>query len=713
MKSIKFIISAICAAVLLSCSVEEEKLIATIDGETTISTADSDLVLTIDNADAIALTIFWDELGQVSLSDPNASIASSAVVNAVQFSLSDDFAQFTAYEVDSSYDYVRLTVSELNVIVIGLGATPGEANTVYFRICSSIGESDSVCYSNVLSINVTPYDIDMSILTITGTSSGEVYVNGADGRYQGFINVPAEWWNCYFYEGDGSVYGAYTSGNPFLLTTDSDMWNVWFPSPSGCYYVDINTSSLSWTAAAAVDMTVTVGGDVQYMNYSKSAFSYYLTTSLAAGDELQVDYISNLYSTSDSDYVETTYALVCSADGSISLASEGTSTGLSASSAGDYTLVLSLEDGTWSLTSGSVEVGGSDDDDIWPTDADYAAVTGDYLYMYDTSGNTIATLSRVSNGKFTGSYSISGWENFFFGDAANYSDATIVYGSAPTSSIDGAVYRLFSKSAGSWNIWWPYSYAADIEITVNTNVDERSWSYSLVYASVTDSYIYMYDADLSTLKATFSSISTGVFYGQYTFSSWENFKFGNNEDPAYADIVYGSYPADGGDNVYTLYCGSDMWNIWWPSGDEATVYLTIDTVNGVWSYSESEREEEEEEEEDVDDGWVVASGDYLYVLDNSDWSSIIATLNYVSTGIYEGTVTFTAWQNFVLSTATSWSEDAFYYGSYPASGGDNVYTLYDAQNGGWNIWWPSDAGATVTMHVDTNSSARSWSYTEQ
>ena len=61
-------------------------------------------------------------------------------------------------------------------------------------------------------------------------------------------------------------------------------------------------------------------------------------------------------------------------------------------------------------------------------------------------------------------------------------------------------------------------------------------------------------------------------------------KFGDNEDPSAARI-YGSAPSSEEGALERLYCGRDMYNIWWDSDQAAYTYLTVNTNDRSWNYT--------------------------------------------------------------------------------------------------------------------------------
>jgi hypothetical protein len=122
-------------------------------------------------------------------------------------------------------------------------------------------------YSDVVSINITAYNIDMSVGFILDSKQVDtgitLYSESSNGEYTGFMGATA-WYNYFMKEGDGTIWGNDgVSGTPFLLSSENDntkRWNFWFPGVGGCYYVDVNTTRKAWSALSIPSLTIS--GDV-------------------------------------------------------------------------------------------------------------------------------------------------------------------------------------------------------------------------------------------------------------------------------------------------------------------------------------------------------------------------------------------------------------------------------------------------------------------
>lgn len=535
MKLLRYILPALSILLSVSCMKDGEMLTATLEGDgTRIGTADSEIVLDINEPSALALTIWWDRLGNASLSNPDAQVPSDMIINAVQFSTDVDFSTYVEETVDNSASSVQFTAAELNTIMTELGLEGGVASTVYIRMSTSLGTNTEPVYGESIEITVTPYFVDMSFIRLAGVGSG--VFTGVErtlpatiedgGEYAGFADIPAGWWNFFFIEGTGNIWGALTDGaNQFYLERKNDIssWNCWFPEPSGCYYITMSTATGEWTAVSVSEVLMSIGGaEPVQMEYSAAhtAYTAVLTTS-TDNVSVQADLSGILYNTSlGQDSAESaSMSLTGSSDGTLAAGEAGAVTGINTGAAGTYTLILRLADMTWELAEGEVDIDAGGEQTEWPDDPDYSAATSEWLYIYGLSDGTPSSvegrLARTSDGVYEGFFYMTSWFNFKFGDNEDPSAARI-YGSAP-SSEEGALERLYC-GRDMYNIWWDSDQAAYTYLTVNTN--DRSWSYTTVTSiSIAGDFNgYSLTSDVMTFdpaSGTWSAVITPGSWGQY------------------------------------------------------------------------------------------------------------------------------------------------------------------------------------------------------
>ncbi len=490
---------AAASLLLFSCAKDGEMLTATIDKDgATIGTADTDIVLLEDMGSSLALTLWWDELGNATLSNPDAQMTDDVTVYSIQFSTSEDFGTSVEQIIPKGSSNIQFTAMELNNLLSGLGLQGEVPSTIYIRICTALGtNTGTASYGNTISITVTPYTIDMSRVRLVGfmgnwgTDTILPATTEKGGEYAGFVHV-ASWYNFYFVEGNGTIWGGYVDGNPFPLEQKAEMktWNAWFPEPAGCYYVTMSTSRRLWECTSISEMTLTPGSsEALKMNYSGSKEAFYLVFATTADNQtIQLDYTGGLYNstTGTGSYAETSGSIAAAADGTISNASMGTATGgITTAEAGTYTLFLRMTEGKWELHKGAVDIN---------TGEEYEPGTGEdmpeFLYLFyswnTADGNywpekLASTLhSPDRDGHYTGYFSTpETWDestgacyyNFTFSTEAVAADGTR-YGVSSSDShslaeivppVDGnAVYAA-----------WPAEYGLT-RITVDMNT--KTWA---------------------------------------------------------------------------------------------------------------------------------------------------------------------------------------------------------------------------------------------
>ena len=528
----------------VSCTKDGEMLTATMTGDgTQIGSADDNIVLDIDAPSSLALTIYWDALGNATLSNPDAQFADNFVVNAIQFSATDDFSTVVEQTVDNDASFIQYTAMRLNSIVTQLGLESGVAGTVYIRMRSSLGTGAGAeeTFGNSISITVTPYFIDMSFITLTGTADGaELTVPAASGEgiYQGFVNVPSSWWNFFFSEGDGTIWGTVPDSGAFLLEEKADMssWNVWFPAATGCYYVNVNTVEGQWECSSLSGVTVTPeGGEATAMRYDAGTNSYTATFVTSADNApLQVEYTGTIYNNDygDSSTEGTSVAFIGNADGSLSLGTSGTASGMTATgAAGTYTLTLDLTGMTW-----SIEAGG----EITVTYPESISV---YYYTSGTQGEQAAVLASTGEGIY---------EGFLYNDVISWTPGRSNFRFHATAGGEDIVYG-YREDNGSGN---------QFSLSDEPNGDFWSGLNGVTYSRIRVDLINLTwsetPIDQVYLSGTFNNWSTTANPMTYDFDTrtWSGIcTFTDTDYEAGAQMVFDNSDTDNWDYTYNGYDG--------------------------------------------------------------------------------------------------------------------------------------------------------------
>lgn len=402
---------ALAAAVALaSCSKDGDTIYTSGADSAAVEGTSENIVLDKDNLGALVLTVYWNDNGNITLSDPEVAAPSGAATNVLQLATDETFAQ-TYEETMAKGVYTRqFTCSELNSIMNRLGVEGGTTSPLYIRVRTTLGENIPAVLSNVLSTNVTPYFIDMSkgfVLDASQVDTGVTLTSqNLDGVYTGFMGAAA-WYNWWLREGNNVTWGNLgEDGKPFYLdNTDSDIepWNFWFPGVSGCYYVVVDTPAREWSALAIPALTL--GGDLSgEMTYDRKANKWtYVFNAEARTYNVTIAGAAKLYNvatgTDDAAALDSTAAFGGSAD-NLTFGENGSSIAFAVAQSGETTLTLDLTDPTkWTLTAGAGSEGPVEE---VPQYLYLSGVYGDwnfdwYLRLYNEDNRTYGGVLPVNS----------------------------------------------------------------------------------------------------------------------------------------------------------------------------------------------------------------------------------------------------------------------------------------------------------------------------
>lgn len=271
MKKIRYFFAFFFALFLLgSCNDSGDTIyMSSIDGNDLITTTNN-VILAQENSKQVVLSLAWTK-ATLSISDPNMS-APDVLSTFVQASTRQDFSE-NVVETEKNELSVAYTGSELNALAKNLGLSPDQATPIFFRLSSTTGKNIASVYSNVVEVNVTAYEIDMTLGKVLDKDKAEtalsLYSPLSDGKYTGFMGVGG-YYNFFLQEGDGKTWGNLPiDGNAFILSSEASSWNFWFPLESGCYYTIVDTKAEQWSALLLP--TLTINGDIEAeMTYDRS-----------------------------------------------------------------------------------------------------------------------------------------------------------------------------------------------------------------------------------------------------------------------------------------------------------------------------------------------------------------------------------------------------------------------------------------------------------
>ena len=397
MKTMKLFAAAITMAALFAgCKPDEKQLtVSTKDIDPVVlSGPDEAIVLSVDNAEALAMTLNWTDNSTVS--STGVTIAKNSIVNTLQFAAADSFDNAVEQLTDTEQTSKQFTVSELNSLVNRLGFKGDVASDLKIRMKSVLAQSQNPVYSNVLTVSVTPYSVDMSrgvILNKAREDSGMwLYSENSDGIYRGFMGV-SDWYNFWLQEGNGVLWGNLgVDGKPFYLSSDEDHWNFWFPGKAGCYYAVIDTQKQEWSALYIPSLTVSgdVSGEMTF-NKSSNTWTMDITTS-ASSLAVQISGTGAQYNTAtgtDDDKAVATAVGFGQNGEKISFGGSASTITVPVTATGEVSLILDLSDpANWTCTAGLKSEESKIAETIWLAGDDDGRTGSDwgfnsFLRLYD------------------------------------------------------------------------------------------------------------------------------------------------------------------------------------------------------------------------------------------------------------------------------------------------------------------------------------------
>ncbi|MGN1254216.1 MAG: DUF5114 domain-containing protein [Prevotella sp.] len=378
---------------LVSCDKDGDTI--TTDGLQAVELSGSgDVVLDKNNTEALALTLNWTDNSKLTTNDERVQLPVGTTVNTLQFSNTDDFAAPIEVLTDAGSTSIQYTAKSLNELAGRVGLEGNIASTMYVRMKSVLAENLAPAYSNVYEMKVTPYKIDMSrgyILSSDKTDTGNtLYSPKSDGIYTGFMGASG-WYNWWLQEGNGVTWGNVGDdggGKPFVMSSNDQHWNFWFPGQTGCYYTIVNTLKQEWSALYIP--TLTVSGDINgEMTYDKKANKWTLTykATTTGTAKIRISGTGKQYNastgTDDNAAVETPVAFGME-NGKVTFGTTASDITVDVPTTGEVALTLDLSDPTnWTCTVGKPEATTETatklyilgNDDKW----DYT----EYLTLYD------------------------------------------------------------------------------------------------------------------------------------------------------------------------------------------------------------------------------------------------------------------------------------------------------------------------------------------
>jgi len=348
-----------------ACEKDGEKLIVKEPGAPSEFGANStEIVLTSDGTDALALSLFWNAGALPEVSDPTVALPDDLTESSVQFSATEDFASYTEIFMKADQTSLQFTGGELSQLLMKLGMTEVQQYEVYVRLAVRMGKSYT--YSDVLVLKITPYAVEtgwMQIVNKTDVTDvlATLYCKDATPMlFEGFAVPSGGWYNCFFIAADGTQWGCNADWTAFSLVAGSEN-NCWFAEPSGCQYVYADTENELWWHVDVPAVTLDIAGSQVELKYSKSAGGY--SGTITVGDNASVTVTGtgarfDITTGTDAGIAGIPYPfclLPVGTDGFELVNSENAASAFTIEKAGTYTVTFNVSEYKWSLKEGAEE----------------------------------------------------------------------------------------------------------------------------------------------------------------------------------------------------------------------------------------------------------------------------------------------------------------------------------------------------------------------
>jgi hypothetical protein len=614
------IITLITCSLVLFLSCEKDGNLISVSGlkSSELMSSESSVVLTKETSSSNVLAITWSK-SDLTISDPSMKIPGSVPKEILEASASNNFEN--AAEITPQGNIYAFTGVSLNTLAKNLGFAAGESTPLYFRVRSALGSNTEPFYSNVITVNVTCFSIDMTIGFILDKDQADtgfkLYAPNSNGEYHGFTGVSA-WYNWFLLEGDGTIWGNLgVDGNAFVLSSSTDHWNFWYPGQSGCFFTTLSTANEEWTATYIPALSIS--GDIEAaMTFDKQAVKWYASFTTTAdnaiikvtGENAKLYNVST--STDDAAAITKSIGFIPNSDSTISFEwNSGSATNITISKAGDYTLSLMLSDpARWTFR-------------VSPGKTVVVEPISKFLY-----------LPGIDDG-ISGSWTFDNYLKLLSEDDSTFAGSVLV------NSLWG--YQM-GLTSGDWaNVYKMGSTEGTLSFKNGSNITAPGPG------------LYLIQADLKNLTYSHTAITSLSYAGLN--DDWNMVAMDETSVPGvYASTVTINSVSPWGCKLYlnggwdNFYGGADGVLDFKGTGivDDATIGTgTFDLISDIRSNS------------------YVFLGNEVYIGGLNDvWDFTSVVLTKASTGVYTGTATITAPSTWGIKIYLDQSWNRFFGGSF-------------------------------------------------
>ncbi|WOG19650.1 DUF5114 domain-containing protein [Bacteroides thetaiotaomicron] len=285
------LLSAVMTVATTSCDSDIDPVYVLSGDSMELMGGPNEVILTPDNPQALALTVYWSGDGRLALSDTLLQAPVNVAEITIQFSKDEHFTAPLNIAVDKNIHSRQFLCEELNSLLDRLGYEANEKAPLWIRMRSALAANIAPEYSNVMEVLVQSYRIELVLAQVLDkdwkNTSMTLASPAEDGIYKGFMGVNG-WENWWLREANNVMWGNLgEEGKTFYASSEDSHWNFWFPNPSGCYYTTVNTVEGWWSALHIASLSVS--GDVTgEMAYNKQSNQWTLPVNLATQSTLTI-----------------------------------------------------------------------------------------------------------------------------------------------------------------------------------------------------------------------------------------------------------------------------------------------------------------------------------------------------------------------------------------------------------------------------------------
>lgn len=329
------------------------------------SASPTEVVLTSDGTDVLALSLVWTAGALPEVSDPTVALPDDLTEESIQFSSTEDFASYSEIFLEKGQTSLQFTGGELSKLLMKFGMTEVQQYSLYTRLAVKMGTKYT--YGTTVVIKVTPYAVETGWMQIVDKNDANsvlatLYCKDATpALFEGFAVPAGGWYNCFFIAADGTQWGCNADWTAFSLVANSEN-NCWFAEPSGCQYVYADTANELWWHVNVPTVNVNIDGTPVELKYSKSAGGYSGTiTTSSANTAITITGTGTRFDiTTGTDAgiagIPYPFCLVPSGAGSFELINaDSTTDSFTIENAGTYTITFNVSEYTWTLKEGAEE----------------------------------------------------------------------------------------------------------------------------------------------------------------------------------------------------------------------------------------------------------------------------------------------------------------------------------------------------------------------